>query len=187
MDPRRAVTEGTGAGAEPAERPPRRSTRRAAERFPVAAAAEQALDRRRFLGAAAAAAALACAGEWAASALAAVSEAPLTVALEPGTPLAIGEARGATAPDGRQAIVVRLGSGLLVAFDRRCPHLGCPVLWSAAHARFECPCHHAAFDAESGRVLFGPPRRGLRPARLQGDTVALLRSATARHRMKEER
>jgi len=57
--------------------------------------------------------------------------------------------------------VVRLDADTVVAYERRCPHLGCPVLWSAERGRFECPCHHAAFDARTGRVLFGPPRRGL--------------------------
>jgi Rieske Fe-S protein len=61
---------------------------------------------------------------------------------------------------------VRLDDGSLVAYDRRCPHLGCPVLWSAESARFECPCHHATFDARTGSVLFGPPRRGLAPAKI---------------------
>ena len=56
------------------------------------------------------------------------------------------------------------GDDATIAFDRRCPHLGCPVLWSAERTRFECPCHHAAFDARTGEVLFGPPRRGLAPA-----------------------
>ena len=64
---------------------------------------------------------------------------------------------------GREALVVRVSSDAIVAFDRRCPHLGCPVLWSAARSRFECPCHRAAFDARTGAVLFGPPRRGLTP------------------------
>jgi nitrite reductase/ring-hydroxylating ferredoxin subunit len=61
-----------------------------------------------------------------------------------------------------QALVVRLSNDTYAAFDRRCPHLGCPVIWSAAHGRFECPCHAAIFEAASGRVLAGPPRSGLR-------------------------
>ena len=73
--------------------------------------------------------------------------------------------RRCVAADGREALAVRLDADTVVAFDRRCPHLGCPVRWSAERGRFECPCHHAAFDARTGAVLFGPPTRGLTPAR----------------------
>jgi nitrite reductase/ring-hydroxylating ferredoxin subunit len=69
------------------------------------------------------------------------------------------------APD--RGVVARLADGMLVAFDRRCTHLGCPVLWSAARAEFDCPCHRARFDGRTGRVLAGPPRRGLRPIPLE--------------------
>lgn len=134
------------------------------ETFPVAAADEQRLDRRRFLCAAGSAAVLAIGGEWAARRAAGRGEPPLEVALDAGDVLAPGEARTLTASDGREALLVRVGEDTTVAFDRRCPHLGCPVLWSADRGRFECPCHHAAFDARTGAVLFGPPRRGLTPA-----------------------
>ncbi len=59
-------------------------------------------------------------------------------------------------------LLVRTGGDAYVAFDRRCPHLGCPVQWSAPDNRFVCPCHAAVFDGRSGAVLAGPPRRGLR-------------------------
>jgi Rieske Fe-S protein len=127
--------------------------------FPVAERAERRLDRRRFLGVAGCAAVLVAAGEWAAGRIGAAAPVPLELALE--TPLAGGEARAITAADGREVLAVRLDDGAVVAFERRCPHLGCPVVWAAARGRFECPCHHAAFDARTGRVLFGPPRRGL--------------------------
>ncbi len=48
-----------------------------------------------------------------------------------------------------------------VAFERACPHLGCPVLWSEAQQQIECPCHAAAFNAADGSVITGPPPRGL--------------------------
>jgi Rieske Fe-S protein len=78
--------------------------------------------------------------------------------------MASGEARAIGTGDGGEALVVKLTAGEVVAFDRRCPHLGCPVVWAATRERFECPCHRAAFDARTGRVLFGPPRHGLTPA-----------------------
>jgi Rieske Fe-S protein len=83
------------------------------------------------------------------------------VSLDATEPLAVGEARALAMPEGIQVLAVRLDADTVVAFDRRCPHLGCPVVWAAARARFECPCHRAAFDARTGQVLFGPPRRGL--------------------------
>lgn len=119
------------------------------------------VDRRRFLGIAGCAAVLAAAGEW----LGVRAEAEIRSSPEIAVPdlatFTPGEAHEIAATDGRATLVVKLDGGDVVAFDRRCPHLGCPVLWSRAHARFECPCHHAAFDARTGRVLFGPPRHGL--------------------------
>lgn len=135
--------------------------------FPIAAAAERRLDRRRFLCAAGAAAAAAIGGEWVGGRVERARARTLDVALDASAPLRVGEARALRDPRGGEALAVRLEDGAVVAFDRRCPHLGCPVLWSAERGRFECPCHAAAFDARTGRVLFGPPRRGLAPARLE--------------------
>ena len=56
--------------------------------------------------------------------------------------------------------VRRQGDGA-VAMDRRCPHLGCPVHWTAPSERFICPCHGGAFD-DRGRPLGGPPKKALR-------------------------
>jgi Rieske Fe-S protein len=128
------------------------------EAFPLAEEQERALERRRFLGLAGCAAVLVAAGEWAGWRLGTAARPPLEVtvdaaSLAPGEALAVGG-----------ALAVKLAGGEVVAFDRRCPHLGCPVLWAAARERFECPCHEAAFEARTGRVLFGPPRRGLERA-----------------------
>jgi Rieske Fe-S protein len=138
----------------------------ARDAFPIAAADEQRLDRRRFLCAAGSAAVLALGGEWAARGVLHHDDSPLDVDLrhDGEAALEIGEGRTVVAADGREALVVRVSADETVAFDRRCPHLGCPVLWAAERDRFECPCHHAAFDARTGAVLFGPPRRGLAPA-----------------------
>ena len=134
--------------------------------FPVALTDERRLDRRRFLYAMGAAAALVLGGEWAGRRLGDAAPGP-AVRLPDPTALAPGEAvtvaSNGTAPE---VLAVRLDPDTVVAFDRRCPHLGCPVLWSAERARFECPCHRAAFDARTGRVLFGPPRRGLTAVRV---------------------
>jgi Rieske Fe-S protein len=133
--------------------------------FPIAARDERRLDRRRFLCAAGSAAVLAVGGEIAHRRLASRRAPELAVHVTPADLPTRGQATLVAADDGRAALLVQLDAdGPPVAFDRRCPHLGCPVLWAAERGRFECPCHHAAFDARTGDVLFGPPRRGLAPA-----------------------
>jgi Rieske Fe-S protein len=147
--------------------------------FPIASADAQGLNRRGFLRTATAAAAAVLVGEWSASLLSLDPRPPgEPVRLTDAGTLAPGEARALTLDGSPQAmLLVRLDAESLVAFDRRCPHLGCPVLWSASRERFECPCHAAAFDARTGAVLQGPPRRGLEPIgfELRGTEVWLRR------------
>jgi menaquinol-cytochrome c reductase iron-sulfur subunit len=47
-----------------------------------------------------------------------------------------------------------------IAISTRCMHLGCPVRFVEAAARFICPCHGGVYDFE-GRVDGGPPVRPL--------------------------
>ena len=148
-------------------RDPLRRLEIARNRFPIEADEERKLDRRRFLYAAGAAALLTVAGEWIARAVAVARPRPLEARIDAAPPIAIGEAQATAASDGADALIVRLDASTVVAFARRCPHLGCPVVWAAERGRFECPCHHAAFDARTGRVLFGPPRRGLEPVTIR--------------------
>lgn len=70
-------------------------------------------------------------------------------------------------------VLVRLEERKLVAFDQACTHLSCPVIPRVREKRFECPCHNASFDLESGVPTAGPPRRPLTRIRieLQGDRV----------------
>jgi nitrite reductase/ring-hydroxylating ferredoxin subunit len=143
-----------------------RSRRRGTGALQRQAVDEEGLDRRRFLSLTGCAAMLVAAGEWLGARLDAATHGAHEVTWPDAASIARGESRAVAASDGRETLVVKLQDGDVVAFDRRCPHLGCPVLWSPEHARFECPCHHAAFDARTGRVLFGPPRRGLTRARL---------------------
>jgi len=134
--------------------------------FPVRVEDAERLDRRRFLRAVGGAAVFTLCGEWAAHAFEEARPHASEVHLDGGQRLAVGQARALTDAAGGEVLAVRVDDATVVAFDRRCPHLGCPVLWSAEHARFECPCHRAAFDARTGRVLFGPPRRGLASVKL---------------------
>jgi Rieske Fe-S protein len=41
------------------------------------------------------------------------------------------------------------------AVEQTCTHLGCPVAWSAADNRFECPCHGSQFNRNLS-VYHGP-------------------------------
>ena len=62
-------------------------------------------------------------------------------------------------------ILLRLAKDKFVAFDQRCTHLSCPVIFNATSSCLECPCHAGFFSADDGRTLAGPPRRAL--ARLE--------------------
>jgi nitrite reductase/ring-hydroxylating ferredoxin subunit len=59
-------------------------------------------------------------------------------------------------------ILVRLSEDKFAAFDQRCTHLSCPVLFDATSKQLACPCHQGFFSAEDGRPLAGPPKRALR-------------------------
>ncbi len=47
-----------------------------------------------------------------------------------------------------------------IALSSRCMHLGCPVRFTPAAARFICPCHGGVYDFR-GMVVGGPPVRPL--------------------------
>jgi menaquinol-cytochrome c reductase iron-sulfur subunit len=52
------------------------------------------------------------------------------------------------------------GGGDFIAISTRCMHLGCPVRYVEASARFICPCHGGVYGF-SGEVDGGPPVRPL--------------------------
>jgi isorenieratene synthase len=58
---------------------------------------------------------------------------------------------------GVPVFVVRRG-GVLLAFDARCTHMGCPV--RAAADGFHCPCHGGRYDRD-GLPVAGPPKQAL--------------------------
>ena len=58
-------------------------------------------------------------------------------------------------------ILLRLEQDRFVAYNQQCSHLSCPVMFNPANRRLECPCHKGSFSAEDGRVIAGPPKRGL--------------------------
>ena len=64
------------------------------------------------------------------------------------------------------AVLLRSSDGEYRAYSRRCSHAGCSVEFDAPRRCLACPCHHGAYDARAGDVMFGPPRRPL-------DTIVL--------------
>ena len=60
--------------------------------------------------------------------------------------------------------VFRHANGSLAEFSAVCPHLACIVSWNPTEKSWDCPCHGSRFDV-SGRVLNGPAKRGLEPAK----------------------
>ena len=60
----------------------------------------------------------------------------------------------------RATWVVRDSAESVTAFNSRCTHLGCAYRWDEAKQSFACPCHGGVYD-KAGRVVSGPPPRGL--------------------------
>lgn len=60
------------------------------------------------------------------------------------------------------------------AFDRQCPHAGCPVS-DVRDREIVCTCHGSHFSVEDGSVLRGPSPSGLAAAPLtrEGDSVVV--------------
>lgn len=59
------------------------------------------------------------------------------------------------------AVLLRSSEGEYRAYSRKCSHAGCSVEFDGPRRCLKCPCHHGAFDARMGHVMFGPPRRPL--------------------------
>jgi Rieske Fe-S protein len=73
-------------------------------------------------------------------------------------------------------LLIRRTADDYVAFQQKCTHLSCAVVYSPARDRLECPCHDGYFSAKSGAVLQGPPPRPLPRVRLEragGDLLAV--------------
>jgi Rieske Fe-S protein len=85
-----------------------------------------------------------------------------------------GEARPFVYPGkDNPALLMHMPNGEWRAYEGTCTHLSCVVYWDAATERLICPCHNAAFAAETGAVLMGPPRQPLPRIELsvEGDTI----------------
>jgi len=63
-------------------------------------------------------------------------------------------------------VVLRASATQMLAFDARCPHLGCAV--NGAQTLFICPCHGSLFGLD-GSVKLGPAQRPLTPLQVTFD------------------
>jgi cytochrome b6-f complex iron-sulfur subunit len=77
----------------------------------------------------------------------------------------------ATASDGRPLIIAQPTEGTVVGFSAICTHMACTV--APAGKELSCPCHASAYDAATGKNLFGPAPHPLDPfaVHLDGDQV----------------
>jgi Rieske Fe-S protein len=64
-------------------------------------------------------------------------------------------------------ILIRSGPDDFVAYARTCTHESCAVSYRAGADRLVCPCHAGAYAVADGRVLHGPPPRGLGRLRIE--------------------
>ncbi len=75
---------------------------------------------------------------------------------------------------GDEPVFIYLRNKKLIAFSAFCPHVRCIITFDPEGKPdpktktpvYECPCHAAAFDL-AGRVLHGPPTRGLYKQKLK--------------------
>lgn len=65
------------------------------------------------------------------------------------------------------AILLHLPDGSFVAYEQRCTHLLCPVLYQGDKNRIYCPCHDGVFNPDTGARVAGPPPRPLNKIKLE--------------------
>src|SRR5437870_4795376 len=78
---------------------------------------------------------------------------PFTVQQRPGLAQVGGSVTGHAAGVPFPVVVLRASASQMLAFDARCPHLGCAV--RGAQQLFICPCHGSLFNLD-GSVKLGP-------------------------------
>jgi Rieske Fe-S protein len=74
----------------------------------------------------------------------------------------------------KDLLLIRDGEKSVHAFEAKCPHQSCPLIYAPDEKKVKCPCHKGLFDL-SGKVLSGPPPRPLEsyPATLEGEKILI--------------
>jgi serine/threonine protein kinase/Rieske Fe-S protein len=69
--------------------------------------------------------------------------------------------------DNMGSLLVRLSTGMFVAYERSCTHQQIPVNYDPVTQKFICPLHGSIFDpAQNGKVLQGPAAAPLAPVKV---------------------
>ncbi len=76
---------------------------------------------------------------------------------------------------GKPAYLMQPSAGTFVAYSAICTHEGCIVNDNVANGSFDCPCHGAQFNSDTGAHVRGPGRGGLAKLNVSasGDSVYL--------------
>lgn len=97
-------------------------------------------------------------------------------------PLSVGttaelEENGFLLNEESQVLVIKDGSGKLMAVNPTCTHQGCTVEWKADSSTFVCPCHNAKFSSE-GKVLGEPAKSPLPTYEVKEENEVILVSVS---------
>lgn len=84
---------------------------------------------------------------------------------------------------GVKGIVVLDNHKNVHAFNRKCSHLGCLVVYQNEDRQFFCNCHKGTYDL-TGKVIFGPPPHPLSKllVEISDDTIFVTAESEALHR-----
>jgi len=105
-----------------------------------------------------------------------VTEAP-TLSVKAGSASSLAPNTGRVVPFGQTpAIVIRLKTGELRAFEATCTHLSCTVQFRPDLEHIWCACHNGHYDL-TGRNISGPPPKPLTAydANVQDDEIVITR------------
>lgn len=78
--------------------------------------------------------------------------------------------------DRKFTVYLHRGENGLKCFDPACTHLGCRIKFQDDQRRYFCPCHGGVFG-EDGKVISGPPPKGLveHPVKVENGRILVSR------------
>jgi Rieske Fe-S protein len=70
--------------------------------------------------------------------------------------ISVGSSYPFTDSQGSPAFLLQPAKGKYLAYSAVCTHQGCIVGFDSGSNSFQCPCHGAGFDGQTGQVIAGP-------------------------------